>query len=97
MSGAVQSANASGGHLVEEAQTLNELASLYVQRGRYAEAEGLYKRSLEIGEKMHGPDDPAVAASLNNIANLYGTLGRYADAGAALPAIPGDLREGARS
>ena len=62
------------------AQSLNNLALLYVNQGRYADAEPLYKRSLAINEKALGPDHPDVATSLNNLAVLYANQGRYADA-----------------
>lgn len=39
-------------------------------QGKLVEAEGLYKRSLTIDEKVHGPDHPAVASGLNNLAVL---------------------------
>ena len=48
--------------------------------GRYAEAEPLYRRSLEIREKQLGADHPDVAHSLNNLAGLYQAMGRYAEA-----------------
>ena len=38
--------------------------------GRYADAEPLYRRSLEIREKQLGRDHPDVADSLNNLAGL---------------------------
>ena len=44
------------------ATLMNNLASLYVDLGRYAEAEPLYRRSLEIREKQLGRDHPDVAA-----------------------------------
>ena len=50
------------------AGSLNNLAVLYHDQGRYAEAEPLYKRSLAIEEKALGPDHPDVATSLNNLA-----------------------------
>ncbi len=62
------------------ATTLNNLAGLYQFQGRYAEAEPLYKRSLEINEKALGPDHPSVATTLNNLAALYESQGRYAEA-----------------
>jgi CHAT domain-containing protein/Tfp pilus assembly protein PilF len=62
------------------AQSLNNLAALYKDQGRYADAEPLYKRSLAIREKSLGPDHPDVANSLNNLALLYNDQGRYADA-----------------
>ena len=61
-------------------QSLNNLAELYRDQGRYAEAEPLYKRSLAIREKALGPDHPDVATALNNLAVLYEDQGRYADA-----------------
>ncbi len=63
------------------AASLNHLAALYqAQKGRYAEAEPLYKRSLAIFEKALGPEHPNVALSLNNLAQLYQDQGKYADA-----------------
>ena len=48
--------------------------------GRYADAEPLYRRSLEIREKQLGRDHPDVAQTLNNLANLYSVMCRYSDA-----------------
>jgi tetratricopeptide (TPR) repeat protein len=38
------------------ATSLNNLAALYKAQGRYAEAEPLYRRALEIWEKALGPE-----------------------------------------
>ena len=62
------------------ATMLNNLAELNRAQGRYAEAEPLYNRSLEIREKALGPDHPSVATALNNLAALYQSQGRYAEA-----------------
>ena len=62
------------------ATSLNNLANLYQDMGRYAEAEPLYRRCLAIREKQLGPDHPEVANSLNNLAHLYRSMGRYAEA-----------------
>ena len=62
------------------ANSLNDLALLYGEQGRYAEAEPLYKRALAIGEKMLGPEHPDVAIRLSNLAVLYHTQGRTAQA-----------------
>ena len=62
------------------ATSLNNLANLFQDMGRYAEAEPLYRRSLKIDEKKLGPDHPDVAASLNNLADLYDDMGQYAKA-----------------
>jgi CHAT domain-containing protein/tetratricopeptide (TPR) repeat protein len=65
---------------VEEASKLDDQADALYEKGRYAEAEPLYKRSLAIREKALGPDHPDVAASLNNLALLYDQQGRSVDA-----------------
>jgi tetratricopeptide (TPR) repeat protein len=50
---------------------LNNLAALYNNQGKFAEAKPLYKRSLAINEKALGPDHPYVATGLNNLAKIY--------------------------
>ena len=60
--------------------SLNNLAALYNDQGRYADAEPLLKRALAIREKALGPNHPDVGVSLNNLAVLYGAQSRYADA-----------------
>ena len=62
------------------ATALNNLAEVYREQGRYADAEGLHKRALAIREKALGQDHPEVAGTLNNLANEYKNQGRYADA-----------------
>jgi tetratricopeptide (TPR) repeat protein len=62
------------------AASLNNLALLYANQGRYADAEPLYKPALAIREKALGPNHPDIAQSLNNLALLYHNQGRYADA-----------------
>ena len=54
-------------------QSLNNLAVLYDNQGRYAEAEPLYKRSLAIREKALGPDHPDVATVAEQSGVLYNT------------------------
>jgi tetratricopeptide (TPR) repeat protein len=56
------------------------LAALYDNQGRYAEAEPLFKRALAVLEKALGPNHPEVAAVRHNLAALYKDQGRYADA-----------------
>jgi CHAT domain-containing protein len=58
---------------------LDDLAGLFEDQGRYTDAEPLYRRSLAINERGHGPP-MSVAAVLNNLANLYLDQGRYVDA-----------------
>ena len=57
------------------ATSLNNLATLYVDQGRYAEAEPLLKRALGIMEKT-APNHPNLATLLDNLAELYTNMGR---------------------
>ena len=56
------------------------LAELYYNQGRYAEAEPLYKSSLKILEKVLGPDHPEVAIMLEHMAELYKKIGKEDEA-----------------
>ena len=58
----------------------NNLAVLYKSTGRYAEAEPLYMKALEIRRKALGEEHPSTATSYNNLAGLYESTGRYAEA-----------------
>jgi tetratricopeptide (TPR) repeat protein len=62
------------------ANSLNDLAVVHKDQGRFADAEPLFKRSLAIREKALGPNHPDVAASLRNLGILYYEHDRYADA-----------------
>jgi tetratricopeptide (TPR) repeat protein len=64
----------------EAARLLNQAAFYSQERGQYAEAEPLYKRSLAINEKALGPEHPHVATVLNNLALLYNVQGKYTEA-----------------
>ncbi len=62
------------------AQSLNNLATLYRDQGKYPEAEPLFEKALAIAEKALGPEHPDVATGLNNLAELYRAQGRYTEA-----------------
>ena len=62
------------------ATSFNNLALLYADQGRHAEAEPLYERALAISEKALGPEHPNVAASLENYAALLRKVGRESEA-----------------
>jgi hypothetical protein len=47
------------------------VVNLYLDQGRYADAEPLLKRSLAIRENALGGDHRDVAVSMNNLASLY--------------------------
>jgi len=62
------------------ATTLNNLGLLYTPQGRYAEAESLYTRAIEIVEKRLGNDHPNVAVILEHYAALLHKIGRADEA-----------------
>ena len=66
------------------AASLDNLATLYKQQGRYAEAEVLSQRAVSIYEKSLGKDHARVGGALNNLGNLYSDEGRDAEAEALL-------------
>jgi tetratricopeptide (TPR) repeat protein len=63
------------------------LADLYADCGRSAEAEQRYGRALAIWERAHelfGPNHPDVAECLNGLARVYRDQGRHVEAQAVL-------------
>ena len=44
--------------------------TLLATQGKFEEADSLYLRAIEIGEKTLGPDHPDLATRLNNRAGL---------------------------
>ena len=64
----------------QAARLLNRAGFYLAQRARYAEAEPLHRRALDIYEKVLGPEHPDTAMSLNNLADLLLLKGEYAQA-----------------
>ncbi len=62
------------------AQSLHNLALLYLVQGRYKEAEPLYRRALPIYEDLLGASHPQTAAIVCDLAELYRGQGRYEEA-----------------
>ncbi|KAM6224830.1 nephrocystin-3 [Rhynchocyon petersi] len=62
------------------AQSLHQLASVYVQWKKFANAEQLYKQALEISENAYGADHPRVARELEALAALYQKQNKYEQA-----------------
>ena len=58
----------------------NNLAFLLQNQGKYAEAEPLFRRAIEISEKALGKEHPTVATDYNNLAVLLQDQGKYAEA-----------------
>ncbi|MBO0790394.1 MAG: tetratricopeptide repeat protein, partial [Ktedonobacteraceae bacterium] len=63
----------------EVAETLNGLANLYRDQGKYEQAEPLYQRALDI-RKQQGPTHPHTAFTLHDLANMYWDQGKYQQA-----------------
>ncbi len=59
--------------------SINRLATIYDDLGRYSEAEPLYNRAIGIGIKTLGPESEGIGAMLNNLAALCEETERYAD------------------
>lgn len=57
-----------------------QLASLYVDQGRFDEAKDLYRQSLERSRRIHGPGHPETATRENNLAALHYRTGELAEA-----------------
>ncbi len=60
--------------------TINDLARLYQSTGRYAEADPLYVKVLEVRRRMMRAQDPDTLASLASLGGLRIQQQRYADA-----------------
>lgn len=61
------------------ALSLNNLAAMYHEQGKYTMAEPLYKRALDIQTKIHGEGTPHADIALNhhNLAVLYSARRMY--------------------
>jgi tetratricopeptide (TPR) repeat protein len=56
------------------------LARLYLNQKKYAEAEPLYQQALRIHEQVLGPEHPTVAYQLRGLAGLYQMQKKYVEA-----------------
>jgi tetratricopeptide (TPR) repeat protein len=84
------------------ATSLTDLGNLSYARGRYAEAEPMFRRALAIEEKTYGSEHPRVGCSLACLAYTYQGMGDLARAEVhyrralairekCLPAVPADV------
>lgn len=60
--------------------SLNNLAVLYKDQGKYNESEQLFKEATQIIKAAHGENSTQYAIVLNNNAMLFQTIGRYEQA-----------------
>ena len=68
---AVQAAERLGRLNHRRLDALESLASFYIQRGRYREAEPLQVRALSVKEKIYGPEHETLALPLTELARSY--------------------------
>ena len=59
------------------ALTLNNLAAMYHEQGKYTMAEPHYKRALDIRTKIHGETHADIALNHHNLALLYSARRMY--------------------
>ncbi|XP_062980659.1 nephrocystin-3 isoform X2 [Elgaria multicarinata webbii] len=62
------------------AQSLHQLAGVYVQWKKFGNAEQLYKQALEISENAYGTEHVRVARELDALATLYQKQNKYEQA-----------------
>lgn len=53
------------------AASLNTLASVYAEEGRYVDAETFARRALDVYQQISAPKSAKVAMALNNLAEIY--------------------------
>jgi tetratricopeptide (TPR) repeat protein len=66
--------------LETDALLLSRTGYYLEERAQYSEAEPLYKKALELRQRLLGEEHPDVATSYNNLAGLYRSQGRYSEA-----------------
>ncbi|MGE3989716.1 tetratricopeptide repeat protein [Pseudorhodoplanes sp.] len=59
---------------------LFNMANIFLNTGKFAEAEPLYLRAAAIQEKTRGSNHPDLAGTLNNLAIVQAQQAKYADA-----------------
>jgi tetratricopeptide (TPR) repeat protein len=69
----------------DTATSLNNLAKLYGNQGKYEQAEPLYQRALSIDERALGPQHPTTQRIRANYTRLLRTMGHDAEAAALDP------------
>jgi CHAT domain-containing protein/tetratricopeptide (TPR) repeat protein len=60
--------------------SMNTLAEVLESRGRYGEAEPLFREALELKRQVLGPRDPSTLLSMNGLAGVLEAEGRYGEA-----------------
>jgi tetratricopeptide (TPR) repeat protein len=61
-------------------RNLHNIAGMYLDTDQLGVAEALYRRALEIAERVHGPQHPDVARCLSGLARMLTLTGRLKEA-----------------
>ena len=69
-----------GGKPREEVRVLAIQAMIDIGAGRYAQAEAVLLRDLELREAEYGPDSPRLGGTTNSLGSVYLRTGRYVEA-----------------
>lgn len=59
---------------------MNNLASQYVNQGKYGQAEDLYKKALNIKRRVMGEEHPSTLMSMSSLGVVYRYQGKYEEA-----------------
>jgi len=77
---AIAEAQKSGHEDFRLAKSWNNLATIYYDTGRYAEAEKFFELSTHLWERLYATDSIEAAQGLNNLAVLYVKTSRFKEA-----------------
>lgn len=77
---ALQEAEAAGANDPRIPQSLNNLANCYRQQGKFADAEPVYQRAIDIKSRLSGPVSPDLVPILENYAKMLRAANRPAEA-----------------
>src|SRR5579872_7105092 len=89
---AVAEAEKSGREDLSLATSWNNLGAVYCDMGRYAEAEKLFQRAVDLWDKLIYSVHPQLPQGLNNLGVLYLRTGRLKEAEPLLQRVL-DIRE----
>jgi tetratricopeptide (TPR) repeat protein len=60
--------------------SMNNLASVLRDQGKYPEAEQMYREVMEVKERVLGKEQPSTLTSTNNLASVLSDQGKYREA-----------------
>jgi tetratricopeptide (TPR) repeat protein len=60
--------------------SMNNLARMLSEQGKYKEAETMHQQTLELARKVPGREHPLTLKSMNNLATVLSEQGKYEEA-----------------